>query len=424
MKRLIGLLLIVFMSTYTYAQTCGCTDPLANNYNAAATINDGSCTYGNATISATSMGEMDDIISGTSGMIYWNGGYWTYNDHTNTHLYKIDSTNAAIIDSLRIAPSGNYDTEEISQDSLYLYFGDFGNNAGSRTDLHILRISKQGLLDQDFVIDTIFFSYSDQTDFTAAAQETDFDCESFIVGTDSIYVFTKQWVSEGTVCYGFPKEPGTQVATPCGSHNVGGLITGATYFPDKRIVALCGYSSTLQPFLYLLYDFQGENFFSGNKRKLSFSFLTRDQVEAIASSDALHYYITNEYFVYQGVINRPAKFQQIDLTDYLGDYLDRLANPTPEDTLADTTAIDTNTLMINNLLYISISPNPVQTTLQISSSSPLSGSPYNIFDMNGRIVGAGRLENEHIQVSQLPKGQYVIHIQTERGPYRNKFVKW
>ena len=34
------------------AQVSGCTDPAANNYNATAVVNDGSCTYNKASISA------------------------------------------------------------------------------------------------------------------------------------------------------------------------------------------------------------------------------------------------------------------------------------------------------------------------------------------------------------------------------------
>jgi hypothetical protein len=60
----------------------------------------------------------------------------------------------------------NTDWEEISQDSSYIYVGDFGNNyQGNRTDLHILRIEKKSFLLNQPIIDTISFSYSNQTDF-------------------------------------------------------------------------------------------------------------------------------------------------------------------------------------------------------------------------------------------------------------------
>ena len=159
MKNLIAFFAaFVILMSYLSAQTCGCTDPLATNYNASATVNDGSCVYASTTISATEIGELGETLDGSSTLIFWNGGYWTYNDHNDCCLYRLDSNTAATIETLCISGIGNYDTEEVSQDSLYLYFGDFGNNSGVRQNLHILRISKESLLDQTFAVDTIWFS--------------------------------------------------------------------------------------------------------------------------------------------------------------------------------------------------------------------------------------------------------------------------
>jgi len=87
------------------------------------------------------------------------------------------------------------------QDKDYLYVGDFGNNLnGNRTDLKILRIRKNSVLVNPLKIDTINFSYSNQTNFTpTGTNNTDFDCEAFIVASDSIYLFTKQWISKRQV---------------------------------------------------------------------------------------------------------------------------------------------------------------------------------------------------------------------------------
>ncbi len=43
--RFLTLLIFVAGSFNVTAQTKGCTDPQANNYNPAATVNDGSCEY-------------------------------------------------------------------------------------------------------------------------------------------------------------------------------------------------------------------------------------------------------------------------------------------------------------------------------------------------------------------------------------------
>lgn len=193
--KLFFLVLLLMVAELCMAQVCGCTDPVAINYDSNATVNDGSCEYEATTIEATVIGTLDSLLGGTSSLFHWNNGYWTYNDHNDNCLYHIDNTNAAILGTLCINSLSNYDTEEISQDSLFLYFGDVGNNSGSRHDLHILRISKENILNQVFEIDTIWFYYEDQTDFTPQPQATDFDCETFIVTHDSVYLFTKQWAS-------------------------------------------------------------------------------------------------------------------------------------------------------------------------------------------------------------------------------------
>lgn len=427
-------ILVVIITTLTEVcgQVCGCTDPQATNYNASATVNDGSCTYASTTISPTSIGESDSIITGTSGMIFWNGGYWTYNDHNNCCLYKLDSTNAAIIESLCINGITNYDTEEISQDSLYLYFGDFGNNAGTRQDLHILRISKASMLDETFAVDTIWFSYEDQTDFTSHPQATDFDCESFVVTPDSIYVFTKQWASEQTSFYSIPKTPGTYVARKCGTYNVGGLVTGATYVFGKQLVALCGYDynggsylSSLHPFIVLLYDFQGDDFFSGNKRRLDFGTLVKDQVEAIATSNALDYYITNEFFTttHLGItIDRPAKLQKLDLSAYLSDYL---TSTTPSDTI--TPGTDTTENGVGSFIQEqqpTLYPNPVSDCLYIKSAQGFEGRKYVIYDLQGRRLGSGRLKDGKVVLSpyQLKTGTYILLLQGKTKEFSLKFM--
>lgn len=329
-----GLFIITMGSGH--AQVCGCTDPLARNYDAEATVNDGSCKYAHTTIKAEVLGELDTLVEGTSTLFHWQDGFWTYNDHVDNCFYRIDSTNAAILDRICIKGIRNQDTEEITQDSLYLYFGDFGNNRGNRHDLYIFRISKESVLNQIFATDTIAFSYEDQTDFTARPQATDYDCEAFIVTDDSIYLFTKQWVSAQTTIYSLPKRPGTHIAHRRETYNVKGLITGAIYIPEYQLIVLCGYDynknnifSALHPFLYLLYDFKDDRFFSGNKRRLDFGSGVKAQIEGIGTSNRLDFYLTCEHFhiTKMGVaFDFPAQFWRVDLRKYLLPYLNAKQN--------------------------------------------------------------------------------------------------
>ena len=447
MRALSVFLGFLLMSTMqVMAQICGCTDPLANNYNAAATVNDGSCTYASTTVSPVEIGQLDETLEGSSTLLFWNGGYWTYNDHNDCCLYRLDSTTAAPAEALCISGISNYDTEEVSQDSLYLYFGDIGNNSGVRQNLHILRISKESLLNQTFVVDTIWFSYEDQTDFTSQPQATDFDCESFVVGQDSIYLFTKQWASEQTTIYALPKTPGTHIAQRRATYDVGGLVTGATYVPQYRLVALCGYDygggsylSSLHPFIVLLYDFQGEEFFSGNKRRLNFGTLVKDQVEAIATSNATDFYITNEHFTTTQLgitIDRPAKLQRLDFSDYLLPYLatfnevpiDTIPNDTlPTDTVpTDTiTPPDTNAIHQFDMEGFRIYPNPASDQIHIDYPEAFRGAHYEIVSITGQKMMEGIL-NEHsilLNNKKLKPGKYILALRGKMGVKSFIFIK-
>ena len=320
MKKIFLLLFLISIS-YTHAQILGCTDPLSKNYNPVATINDGSCDYSSVKINPKYSVKLDAILKETSGLTQSDTLLWTSNDDTDTALYAID-TKGVIQNKIQLKNVTNTDWEAISQDSLYFYIGDFGNNAsGNRKDLHILRIEKQSLSENNQKIDTLSFSYSNQTDFTEKqSNATNFDCEAFIVSTDSIYLFTKQWKEKRTSVYVIPKIPGNYIAQLKESYNVKGLITSATYLPKKKLLALCGYTTFLSPFIYLLYDYNDSGFFSGNKRKIDIA-LPFHQMEGISTQDGLYYYLTNENFSRKPIIDIPQQLHQFDLSTFLINYL-------------------------------------------------------------------------------------------------------
>ncbi len=141
------------------AQVLGCTDPLANNYNANATKNNGTCTYNATTADVVSSSNLPSQLLETSGLTFWNNLLFTHNDNDDLKIYAIDTTNGSITNSYNLTGTANIDWEEISQDENYLYVGDFGNNgSGNRTNLKILRIEKSSILNNNLKIDTINFS--------------------------------------------------------------------------------------------------------------------------------------------------------------------------------------------------------------------------------------------------------------------------
>lgn len=320
MKKIFFLLFLISIIPIQ-AQISGCTDPISKNFNPAASVNDGSCDYAQSRIKPIYSVKLDAILKETSSLTQSDSLFWTNNDDTNTALYAIDNK-GVIQNKIELKTVRNTDWEEITQDSSYFYIGDFGNNvSGNRKDLHILRVEKQSLLQNNQKIDTLSFSYSNQIDFTKSkSNTTNFDCEAFVVSGDSIYLFTKEWKEKRTNVYVIPKLPGQHIAQLKESYNVKGLITAATYLAEKKLLVLAGYSKSLSPFIYLFYDYNKTGFFSGNKRKIKIA-LPFHQMEGIGTLDGLHYFLTNENFARKRIINVPQQLHQFDLSVFLANYL-------------------------------------------------------------------------------------------------------
>lgn len=65
-------------------------------------------------------------------------------------------------------------------------------------------------------------------------------------------------------------------------------------------------------------------------------------------------------------------------------------------------------------------PNPAIDAINIQANSKVLS--YEIYDLTGRKVGAGN-NSEKINVSNLPKGSYMINIVTKDGNTTSKFIK-
>lgn len=407
-KSLIFLTVLLLQLHWANAQILGCTDSHASNYNALATQNDGSCIYPSASLSPITSRQLDASLTETSGLIEWNHDFWSHNDNTDTAIYRIDTATGGVAEKVPLAHVINHDWEELSQDSSYLYLGDFGNNAsGNRTNLNILRISKTSIIGGSPTIDTISFSYSDQVDFLdQGTNNTNFDCEAFIVTSDSIYLFTKHWVDLATTVYSLPKTPGSHLAQRVDSFFVNGLITGATFLESKRLVILSGYSKQLAPFIYLLYDFQPRQFFSGNKRKVDIS-LPFHQIEGVSTTDGTHVYCTNEYQTFSTIENFQ-QFHTFNLESLLGSYLNTgiaTAEATPRSTLR---------------LY----PNPSSDWLTLDLPKNGTKQKYQIINPLGTVILSGVVDESKpvIEIQRLPQGSYLLRMEGNPGDYA-KFIK-
>lgn len=411
MKYILGLIIIFLFNTHLLAQVIqGCTDNIATNYNALANRNDGSCNYNAASVNLSTPVLLNGNIKETSGLLYHNGLLWTQNDNDDLYLRAIDTISGAIIDSIYLDGLQNVDWEAIAQDDFFFYIGDFGNNAaGNRTDLKIYKVNKNSLTQSLLDVDTILFSYAAQTNFSPqTANTTPFDCEAFVVTSDTIMLFSKNWSNQTTQVYFLSKTPGSYTIDSTISFPVNGLITDAYWHHDKKLITLLGYNQLLSPFVYLIYGWEDDyNFATANKRKINLSGSAVLQAEGIYSHNGLNYWLTSEYFS-RNQVTIPASLYQIDLSTYLAHYLQP----------------DTSTNIIPVKLSLNIYPNPTADYVYIASNNMiLNWQNIELFDYMGRAYNLPYESiNKHTimySLQHLPNGLYYVSYQ---GAVLGQFV--
>ncbi|MBC2840385.1 hypothetical protein [Robiginitalea sp. SC105] len=241
------------------------------------------------------LGNLPDAVRETSGLLVDGPYLVTHNDSGNDPvLYYLDTVNLEIQREVRVEGAVNKDWEDLAADADFVYIGDFGNTRGNRTDLVIYRIARGDLAAGDVVTaEPIFFSYEDQADFSGTTN-SDWDAEAMVVRGDSLFIFTKQWQSNGTVAYRIPTTPGTHSALRVAAFDAGGLVTGATSGPDGGIFLL-GYTAVLQPFLVTVPQATGSFEFPAatQRQLLNIGF---GQAEGITADGTGRFFISTEAF--------------------------------------------------------------------------------------------------------------------------------
>ena len=299
-KKLIFLLVIFSLSfSVSHAQVYGCTDHEANNYNPAATNNDGSCVYPLTIFNPPVRFLLPDEVDETSGLAYINGKMWTINDSGGLPvLYAFDTISGEIVQRITVEGATNVDWESLADDDDYVYIGDFGNNSGNRDDLSIYRVKKSDiplLGDGSVTSNKTTFVYVDYPGEVKKRSENNFDCEAFIATDDSLYLFSKNHKDQKTKMYKLPKIPGNYVAQIVTTFNSRGLVTGADINADGTEVTLVGYvDKEWTPFTWLLFDFKDNKFFSGNKRRIDLLNIIATQTEGVAYLHGGNEMITSE----------------------------------------------------------------------------------------------------------------------------------
>ena len=244
------------------------------------------------------LSELPNEVSESSGLFFHNGRLWTHNDSGGKPiLYALDTATFQVVQRITLKNVKNKDWEDVCTDGESVFVGDFGNNNGSRKNLRIFTfplsaIPEEG--DASIEVDSILFRFSDQTSFAKRKHAHDFDCEAVFATEAHLYLFSKGWKTGTTRLYRLPKTPGSYVAEVVNGFDSQGLITGADYDRENRILVVVGYvKSLLNPFMYLIFDFDEHGEKLANHR-FEMSQFVGAQTEGICFFDYGRCYISVE----------------------------------------------------------------------------------------------------------------------------------
>ena len=242
--------------------------------------------------------------------------------------------------------------------------------------------------------DSILFSYAEQVNFSNQPNNTEWDAEALIsINEEHLMLFTKDWVNGHTYTYMVPKFPGDYIVQRQHSYLAAeGLITGASFLPTKQSIVLSGYDNRLQPFIYLLDNFDSSDILGGKSTKIALPSLGLEQIEGITHAGEDRILMVSEAFSFLPVSEK-------------GKLIAMYLNNPP-------TARNNNWTPTSNLY-----PNP--TTEYFYIEDQLFES-LELFDHSGRLVL--KSANRQVVTNTIPSGMYIIKIRLNNGDHYTKHL--
>lgn len=327
--------------------------------------------------------DLPTALNEASGTLVVGDAVWVLLDSFNPNaLYKVDTATGAVLRTVTIVNAANTDWEDLTTDGEWVFVGDMGNNAGSRTDLRVYRFPLAQLQDEDvteITAETIAYAYADQSDFTPAVDATNWDCEAMVALDDSLFLFTKNWLDERTHLYVLPAEPGEHLAQRRDTLDTQGLVTGAALDLTTSAIALIGHGLDGQPFVWQLSNFPDHKLFDGTALRRDLQ-LNAAQTEGIAWATGDTVYISNEL-----TPGGPARLWKL--------HLDLDAEVTEE----------------HPRTVAHFHPNPAREALTIEG--PHQRSLLRILDMDGREVRRAMVaDGDRVALGGLRTGNYTLEL--------------
>jgi len=236
-------------------------------------------------------------VDESSGIIVLDNKIWTHNDSgDDPTVYEMSIESGKILRTVDFENATARDWEDIAQDSQFVYVSDMGNNAGKRRDLAIYKTPKTDLLDgtDETAAFKLNITYPDRVNYKPQAYKHNFDCEAILAFEDSLYVFSKNHLDKHCRFYTAANDLENQELNLKDRFDTKGMVTGAAFDKDNRVLALLGYNldpsvGNFGPFVWLFWDYPERAFFSGKSKRIN--------MPVIAQSEGIAYWKDGQFLI-------------------------------------------------------------------------------------------------------------------------------
>lgn len=252
----------------------------------------------------TSIVDLSDDMRETSGLIFIDGAFYTFNDSGGeAELYQMDTISGKVSQTIKVEGAKNKDWEAVTTDDSYIYIGDIGNNSGKRKDLVIYKCPIQGLKEGKLTSEKIMISYEDQKVFDNEPHNHEYDGEGLFMMNGKLYLISKNWSYNESKIYEVPTIPGAYKLDVKTRIGVYGKVTDAYFNSVDENLYLIGYGENR--FITCIKDFNGIEI--NEEVTIPITTINGLQTEGICVVGDLIYYTSEEVKVFKALLGRFSK---------------------------------------------------------------------------------------------------------------------